>query len=136
MCQLRHPNIVSADDVYFWTDVAPSAAATHPSASPRAQDVFVRMPYYPADLAWLIHSSTQVLTREHIQVRPRIASTCSLCVKHSLGHELTRDAVHFCASAVRAAVTAVLATVPKSTLRARLTRIAGTCMPAASSIAT
>ena len=66
MCQLRHPNIVSADDVYFSTDIAPSANA---SSAARAQDVFVRMPYYPADLAWLIHSSPQVLTSAHIQVR-------------------------------------------------------------------
>jgi serine/threonine protein kinase len=112
MCQLRHPNIVSADDVYFWTDVAPSAAASHPPASPRAQDVYVRMPYYPADLAWLIHSSTQALTSKHIQVHPRVGNARSFRVQHSLAHQLARDAVHFGASAVRPAVIAALAKVP------------------------
>ncbi len=114
MCQLRHPNIVSADDVYFWTDVAPSAAATHPSASPRAQDVFVRMPYYPADLAWLIHSSPQVLTSAHIQVRQRQRLASAAVSAHT--HErFCCDAVHFGSSAVR---TAVIAGVAAPRLRA------------------
>lgn len=66
MCQLRHPNIVSAADVYFATDIAPS---TNVVSSSRARELFVCMPYYPADLAWLIHSSPQVLTSQHIQAR-------------------------------------------------------------------
>lgn len=82
MCQLRHPNIVSADDVYLPADVAAAAAAASAGgaqfAAPRPCDVFVRMPYYPADLAWLIHSSPQQLTRDHIQAR----AACS-CARKS-----------------------------------------------------
>ena len=105
MCQLRHPNIVSTDDVYFSTDIAPSANA---SSAARAQDVFVRMPYYPADLAWLIHSSPQVLTSAHIQVRQRQRLASAAVSAHT--HErFCCDAVHFGSSAVRPAVIAGVA---------------------------
>ena len=79
MCQLRHPNIVSAEDIYLPSDIP---AATHagraqaPPTAARPDDLFVRMPYYPADLAWLIHSSPQVLTQDHIQARMRLAAFC------------------------------------------------------------
>ena len=70
MCQLRHPNIVSAEDIYMSEDVA---ASTHPDIQMRmrANDLFVCMPYYPADLAWIIHCSPQQLTPQHIQARER-----------------------------------------------------------------
>ena len=129
MCQLRHPNIVSADDVYFSTDIAPSANA---SSAARAQDVFVRMPYYPADLAWLIHSSPQVLTSAHIQVRQRQRLACA-AVSACTHERFCCDAVHFGSSAVR---TAVIAGVAAPRMRARLTCVAGTCTLVASFIAT
>jgi hypothetical protein len=103
MCQLRHPNIVSADDVYLSTDIAPSAIA---SSATRAQDLFVRMPYYPADLAWLIHSSPQVLTSAHIQVRQRVGGAAVSARTHE---RLCCDAVHFGPSAVWPAVIAGVA---------------------------
>ena len=77
MCQLRHPNIVSAEDIYMPSDISQAthaARAQCPPAAARPHDLFVRMPYYPADLAWLIHSSPQVLTRDHIQARMRGAA--------------------------------------------------------------
>jgi hypothetical protein len=84
MCQLRHPNIVSAEDVYFSTDMAPSA---HAASAARAQDFFVCMPYYPADLAWLIHCSTQVLTSRHIQAHQlRAISALPPALVHSCPH--------------------------------------------------
>ena len=109
MCQLRHPNIVSADDVYFLTDIAPSANA---SSAARAQDVFVRMPYYPADLAWLIHSSPQVLTSAHIQVRQCLRQRqcdTSAAVSARTHERFCCDAVHLGSSAVRPAVNAGVA---------------------------
>ena len=83
MCQLQHPNIVGAQDFYLPCDIP----VEHRSSTLRLQmrrsstdHICVRMPYYPADMAWLIHSCTQVLTPEHVQVmrahvtqhRPRV----------------------------------------------------------------
>ena len=69
ICQLRHPNIISAEDIYLPSDIPveqrDSAMRLQRS---NADHICVRMPYYPADMAWLIHSSPQVLTREHVQV--------------------------------------------------------------------
>jgi hypothetical protein len=69
MCQLRHPNIISAEDIYLPSDIPveqrDSAMRLQRS---NADHICVRMPYYPADMAWLIHSSPQVLTCEHVQV--------------------------------------------------------------------
>jgi len=69
MCQLRHPNIISAEDVYLPSDIP----VEHRDSVMRLQrsntdHICVRMPYYPADMSWLIHSSPQVLTHEHAQV--------------------------------------------------------------------
>ena len=69
MCQLRHPNIISAEDIYLPSDIP----VEHRDNGMRLQrsntdHICVRMPYYPADMAWLIHSSPQVLTPEHVQV--------------------------------------------------------------------
>jgi len=97
MCQLRHPNIVSAEDIYMPSDVHSAtyaARAQSLSAAARPHDLFVRMPYYPADLAWLIHSSPQVLTRDHIQARMRHVvlqpgSMLLLCARNPL-YLLTR----------------------------------------------
>ena len=74
MCQLRHPNIVGAEDIYLPSDIP----VEHRDSALRLQmrrssedHICVRMPYFPADMAWLIHSSTQVLTPEHVQVFSR-----------------------------------------------------------------
>ena len=51
---LRHPNIVSAEDIYMPSDICPAThagRAQSPPAAARPHDLFVRMPYYPADLA-------------------------------------------------------------------------------------
>jgi hypothetical protein len=80
MCQLRHPNIISAEDIYLPSDIP----VGHRDNGMRLQrsntdHICVRMPYYPADMAWLIHSSPQVLTPEHVQVTlwPCRGSNCS-----------------------------------------------------------
>ena len=92
MCQLRHPNIVSAEDIYLPSDISQATrvgrAQSLPAAA-RPHDLFVRMPYYPADLAWLIHSSPQVLTRDHIQARMRRCSMLLMCARNPL-YLLTR----------------------------------------------
>ena len=69
MCQLQHPNLVGAEDVYLPSDIP----FEHSDSALRLQRsiadyICVRMPYFPADMAWLIHSSTQALTPEHVQV--------------------------------------------------------------------
>ena len=103
MCQLRHPNIVSAEDIYLPSDIP---AATHagraqaPPTAARPDDLFVRMPYYPADLAWLIHSSPQVLTPEHIQARPPPLARM-LCARNCLRSRVVAVAVHLRADAER-----------------------------------
>jgi hypothetical protein len=78
MCQLQHPNIVSAQDIYLPSDIPlehrDSALRLQMQRS-NADHICVRMPYYPADMSWLIHSSTQVLTPEHVQV---------ICTRHLL----------------------------------------------------
>ena len=71
MCQLHHPNIVSAHDIYLPSDIPVERRDSTMKLQmlrSRADHICVRMPYYPADLAWLIHSSSQVLTAEHVQV--------------------------------------------------------------------
>ena len=71
MSQLQHPNIVGIQDIYLLSDIP----LEHMDSFLRLQmqrssayHICVRMPYYPADMAWLIHSSAQVLTPEHVQV--------------------------------------------------------------------
>jgi serine/threonine protein kinase len=70
MCQLQHPNIVAAEDVYLPSDIPVERrdSAFLQMQRSSADHICVRMPYYPADMAWLIHSCTQVLTPEHVQV--------------------------------------------------------------------
>ena len=87
MCQLRHPNIISAEDIYLPSDIP----VEHRDNGMRLQrsntdHICVRMPYYPADMAWLIHSSPQVLTQEHVQVTPwpcrgPIAALCAAAMQ-------------------------------------------------------
>ena len=82
MCQLQHPNIVAAEDIYLPSDIPADRrdSAFLQMQRSSADHICVRMPYYPADMAWLIHSCTQVLTPEHVQVmrahvtqhRPRV----------------------------------------------------------------
>jgi hypothetical protein len=69
MSQLRHPNIVGAQDIYMPSDI-PLERRDGSMRLQRSCNEFicVRMPYYPADMAWLIHSSPQILTPEHVQV--------------------------------------------------------------------
>jgi hypothetical protein len=85
MCQLHHPNIVSAHDIYLPSDIPVErrdSTMRLQMLRSRADHICVRMPYYPADLAWLIHSSSQVLTAEHVQViacGAAIRYLCSVC---------------------------------------------------------
>jgi hypothetical protein len=133
MCQLRHPNIkpLSADDVYFSTNIAPSASA---SPATRVQDLFIRMPYYPADLAWLIYSSPQVLTIAHIQV----------CASALAAPQFQRALTDVCAASRRrstfwskcCAACGDCKSCCELLACARLTCAAGTCTLAASFIAT
>lgn len=109
MCQLQHPNIVGAEDIYLPTDIPVERRSSYMRLQRSYADhIFVRMPYgphphthcnppytpraslrqshhidvdrsyFPADMAWLIHSSTQVLTPAHVQVRvpPDVRSNC------------------------------------------------------------
>jgi hypothetical protein len=73
MSQLQHPNIVGAEDIYLPSDIPVQrrdSALMLQMRRSSADHICVRMPYYPADMAWLIHSSAQVLTPEHVQVMP------------------------------------------------------------------
>jgi hypothetical protein len=86
MCQLQHANIVSAQDIYLPCDIP----VEHRSSTLRLQmrrscidHICVRMPYYPADMSWLIHSSTQVLTPEHVQVKSLMARTTCCLQRHT-----------------------------------------------------
>jgi hypothetical protein len=84
MCQLQHPNIVSAQDIYLPSDIPlehRDSALRLQMRRSNADHICVRMPYYPADMSWLIHSSTQALTPEHVQVicsRPLLLSFVEL----------------------------------------------------------
>jgi hypothetical protein len=76
MCQLRHPNIVVAQDIYLPSDIPLERRDSALRLRMRrsiADHICVRMPYYPADMNWLIHSSAQVLTPEHVQVIARLS---------------------------------------------------------------
>jgi serine/threonine protein kinase len=80
MCQLQHPNLVGAEDVYLPSDIP----LEHSDSALRLQRsiadyICVRMPYFPADMAWLIHSSTQALTPEHVQVTAAKSYAQSRC---------------------------------------------------------
>jgi hypothetical protein len=87
MCQLQHPNIAGAEDIYLPSDIPVErrdSALRLQMRRSSADHICVRMPYYPADMAWLIHSSAQVLTPEHVQVMscllPSIAKIFGFCV--------------------------------------------------------
>ena len=100
MCQLRHPNIISAEDIYLPSDIPveqrDSAMRLQRS---NADHICVRMPYYPADMAWLIHSSPQVLTREHVQVtlQPFRSSACARQAVFGLTCLYSTFSFRFCA---------------------------------------
>ena len=100
MCQLRHPNIISAEDIYLPSDIPveqrDSAMRLQRS---NADHICVRMPYYPADMAWLIHSSPQVLTREHVQVtlQPFHSFACALRAVFGLTRLYSTFTFRFCA---------------------------------------
>ena len=100
MCQLRHPNIISAEDIYLPSDIP----VEHRDNGMRLQrsntdHICVHMPYYPADMAWLIHSSPQVLTYEHVQVA--LQPCCDTATaRHSL-FGLTRPLQYICVQILR-----------------------------------
>ena len=90
MCQLQHPNIVAAEDIYLPSDIPAERRDSSLSGFLQMQrskedHICVRMPYYPADMAWLIHSCTQVLTSEHVQVmRARVTRHCAASTQSPL----------------------------------------------------